>query len=94
MFQNLISYQINIKFPTEHNKHSINILNRSHQWQIMRYVQSHFTFKNPCILNAEIRIKKIYRLTWNDLDIKNGVIHIRKTIQRIDIVEATKNISR
>ena len=38
--------QIDIKFPTERNKQSIDILSRSHQRHIMEYVQSHLTFKN------------------------------------------------
>ncbi len=38
--------QIDIKFPTECDKQSIDILSRSHQKQIMEYVQSHLTFKN------------------------------------------------
>ena len=43
----MIEYrQIDIKFPTERDKHSIDILSRSHQRQIMEYVQSHLTFKN------------------------------------------------
>ena len=38
--------QIDIKFPTERDKQSIDILSRSHQRHIMEYVQSHLTFKN------------------------------------------------
>lgn len=34
--------QIDIKFPTERDKHSIDILSRSHQRQIMEYVQIPF----------------------------------------------------
>ena len=43
----MIEYrQIDIKFPTERDKQSIDILSRSHQRHIMEYVQSHLTFKN------------------------------------------------
>ena len=87
----LIEYrQIDIKFPTERDKHSIDILSRSHHRQIMEYIQSHFTFKNLGIyicLSAGIRIGEICALTWEDLDIENGIIHVQKTIQRIYIVE-------
>ena len=38
--------RIDIKFPTERDKQSIDILSRSHQRHIMEYVQSHLTFKN------------------------------------------------
>ena len=87
----LIEYrQIDIKFPTERDKHSIDILSRSHHRQIMEYIQSHFTFKNLGIyicLSAGMRIGEICALTWEDLDIENGIIHVQKTIQRIYIVE-------
>lgn len=82
--------QINIKFPTERDKHSIDILNRSHQKQIMEYIRLHFTFKNLGIyicLSAGMRIGEICALTWDDLDVENGIIHVRKTIQRIYVIE-------
>lgn len=87
----LIEYrQIDIKFPTERDKHSIDILSRSHHRQIMEYIKSHFTFKNLGIyicLSAGMRIGEICALTWEDLDIENGIIHVQKTIQRIYIIE-------
>ncbi len=87
----LIEYrQIDIKFPTERDKHSIDILSCSHHRQIMEYIQSHFTFKNLGIyicLSAGMRIGEICALTWEDLDIENGIIHVQKTIQRIYIIE-------
>ena len=82
--------QIDIKFPTERDKHSIDILSRSHQKQIMEYIRLHFTFKNLGIyicLRAGMRIGEICALTWDDLDVENGIIHVRKTIQRIYVIE-------
>lgn len=82
--------QIDIKFPTERDKHSIDILNRSHHKQIMEYIRLHFTFKNLGIyicLSAGMRIGEICALTWDDLDVENGIIHVRKTIQRIYVIE-------
>ena len=82
--------QIDIKFPTERDKHSIDILTRSHQKQIMEYIRLHFTFKNLGIyicLSAGMRIGEICALTWDDLDVENGIIHVRKTSQRIYVIE-------
>ena len=82
--------QIDIKFPTERDKHSIDILSRSHQKQIMEYIRLHFTFKKLGIyicLSAGMRIGEICALTWDDLDVENGIIHVRKTIQRIYVIE-------
>lgn len=56
----------------------------------MEYIKSHFTFKNLdyyICLSAGMRIGEICALTWEDLDIENGIIHVQKTIQRIYIIE-------
>lgn len=70
----MIEYrQIDIKFPTERNKHTIDILCRSHHRFIMEHIQNHFTFKNLGIyicLSAGIRIGEICALTWDDLDVE------------------------
>ena len=39
------------------------------------------------MISTGIRIGEICALTWDDIDTENGVIHIRKTIQRIYIRE-------
>ncbi|MDL2277098.1 site-specific integrase [Parabacteroides sp. OttesenSCG-928-G07] len=82
--------QFNIQFPTEREKHEIEVLSRANQKKIMNYVQEHFNFKNLGIyicLSAGIRIGEICALTWDDVDTETGIIHIRKTIQRIYIIE-------
>ena len=53
-------------------------------------MRKHFTFRNLGIficLSTGIRIGEVCALTWDDIDIDNGLIHIRKTIQRIYINE-------
>jgi len=80
-----------IRFPTEHKRTSIEVLSRTHQKKLMDYVQEHFTFRNLGIyicLNAGMRIGEICALTWEDIDIENGIIHIRRTIQRIYMIDA------
>jgi integrase len=82
--------QFDIQFPTVRENHGIEVLSKINQKKIMHYVQEHFTFKNLGIyicLSAGIRIGEICALTWEDIDTSTGVIHIRKTIQRIYIVE-------
>ncbi|KAA6315088.1 Transposase from transposon Tn916, partial [termite gut metagenome] len=87
----LIEYQqFSIQFPTEREKHEIEVLSKINQKKIMNYVQEHFTFKNLGIyicLSAGIRIGEICALTWEDIDTDTGIIYIRKTIQRIYVVE-------
>jgi len=79
-----------IQFPTEREKHNIEVLSRMNQKKMMSYIETHFTFRNIGVyicLSAGIRIGEICALTWEDIDTDNGVIHVRKTIQRIYLVE-------
>jgi integrase len=82
--------QFDIQFPTERENHALEVLSKVNQKKIMNYIQEHFTFKNLGIqicLSAGIRIGEICALTWEDIDTDTGIISIRKTIQRIYIVE-------
>jgi integrase len=87
----LIEYQqFDVQFPTERERYEIEVLSKSNQKKIMNYVQEHFTFKNLGIyicLSAGIRIGEICALTWDDIDTETGIINIRKTIQRIYVIE-------
>lgn len=79
-----------IQFPTEREKHNIEVLNRADQKKIMNYIQEHFTFRNLGVyicLSSGIRIGEVCALTWNDIDTDNGIISINRTIQRIYIIE-------
>lgn len=79
-----------IQFPTEREKHNIEVLSRTNQKKVMTYIETHFTFRNVGVyicLSAGIRIGEVCALTWEDIDTDNGVINVRKTIQRIYLVE-------
>lgn len=82
--------QFDIQFPTEREKHEIEVLSRANQKKVMNHVQSHFTFRNLGIyicLSAGIRIGEVCALRWEDVDTENGVISIRRTIQRIYVID-------
>jgi len=82
--------QFDIQFPTERERQQIEVLSRANQKKVMNYVQQHFTFRNVGIyicLCAGMRIGEICALTWEDIDVDNGIISIRRTIQRIYIME-------
>ena len=91
MKNKLLDYQqFDIQFPTERENNEIEVLSKSNHKKIMNYVQEHFTFKNLGIyicLSAGIRIGEICALAWEDIDVDTGVIHIKRTIQRIYIIE-------
>lgn len=79
-----------IQYPTLRENQQIKVLSRTHQKKVMNYIQEHFTFRNLGIyicLSSGIRIGEICALTWEDIDTENGIIHIRKTIQRIYVIE-------
>lgn len=82
--------QFDIQFPTERVSQKIDVLSKVNQKKIMSYLQEHFTFKNLGIyicLSAGIRIGEVCALTWEDIDTDTGIISIRKTIQRIYVVD-------
>lgn len=82
--------QFDIQFPTERVSPKIDVLSKANQKKIMSHLQEHFTFKNLGIyicLSAGIRIGEVCALTWEDIDTDTGVISIRKTIQRIYVVD-------
>lgn len=79
-----------IQFPTEREKHTIEVLSRANQKKIMNYIQEHFTFRNLGVyicLSAGMRIGEICALTWEDVDTDNGIIGVNRTIQRIYVIE-------
>lgn len=82
-----------IQFPTEREKHEIEVLSRQHQKKIMIYIQENFTFRNLGVyicLCSGLRIGELCALTWDDIDTDNGTIHVRRTIQRIYTIDDGK----
>lgn len=85
--------EIEIKFPTQRENEGLEVLSRSNQRKIMNYIEKNFTFKNLGIyicLSTGLRIGELCALTWDDIDADNGVILVRKTIQRIYVIDDVK----
>jgi len=86
-----VSYTpFDIQFPTVRESQNMEVLTRSDQKKIMKYIQEHFTFRNIGVyicLSAGMRIGEICALTWKDVDTDQGVINVRQTIQRIYVIE-------
>lgn len=89
-----ISYEpYEIQYPTIRESQHVEVLSKTHQKKVMNYIQEHFTFRNLGVyicLSSGMRIGEICALTWEDIDTDNGIIHVRKTIQRIYVIEDGK----
>ena len=80
----------NVIYPTDCERQELEVLSVTNQKKIMRFVENNFTFRNLGIficLSTGMRIGEICALKWEDIDINLGVIHVRKTLQRIYIRE-------
>lgn len=81
---------IETKFPTKQTNKNLEVLSKSDQKKFMDYLRDNFTFKNLGIficLSTGMRIGEICGLKWSDIDVNEGIIKIRHTLQRIYIIE-------
>ena len=56
----------------------------------MNYIQSNFTFKNLGVyvcLSSGLRIGEICALKWEDIDVREQVIHVRRTLERVYVMD-------
>ena len=75
----------NISMPKIKRK-DITVLNDNERSKLQKYLQNDLTNTNIGILMtmySGMRIGEICALTWGDIDLKNGIIHISRTIQRV-----------
>lgn len=82
-----------IKYPTEHKMHKLPILSLKDQKKLMNHIMENFTFRNFGILlclHTGMRIGEICALKWEDIDIKQGLISVNKTLERIYTIEDNK----
>jgi len=82
--------RIDIRFPTEREKRDIDVLTLSNQKRLMSYLKDNFSFLNLGVyicLSAGLRIGELCALKWDDMDTIAGVIRIRRSIQRIYVIE-------
>ena len=89
--QKLLAYnEIEIKFPTVGEKKELEVLNKNDHKRIINYLQENFTFKNLGIyicLSTCMRIGEICGLLWSDIEVENGIIKVRRTVQRIYVID-------
>ena len=89
--------EIDIKFPVESDLKDLEVLSIADHKKLMGFLQENFTFKNLGIyicLSTGIRIGELCGLQWCDIDIEKGIIKIRKTVQRIYVIERNKRYTK
>ena len=75
-----------MRFPSDKICKETEILRRDDHKKVLGYIKAHISSRNLGIyicLTAGLRIGEICALKWKDIDMKNGMINIDKTIQRI-----------
>lgn len=76
-----------VHYPTfSDNNKPLSVLSVPQQQRLLNYLKDNFSFRNLGLLiclHSGLRIGEICGLQWNDLDVKTGEIHVRKTVSRI-----------
>jgi integrase len=85
-----ISYDAwDIKYPKDNMQNRIQVLTISEQKDLMAHLYDDNSFKNLGLLiclNTGIRIGEICALKWGDININAGIIQIRRTYERIYMI--------
>ena len=79
-----------IKYPTSETNKNLEVLTIAHHKKILDFIKENFTFRNHGIyisLTTGLRIGEICGLKWSDIDVCNETITVRRTIERIYIIE-------
>ena len=79
-----------LHYPTTQSKDAIEVLSIENHRKIMNYIQGNFTFKNLGVyvcLSSGLRIGEICALKWEDIDVRESVIHVRRTLERVYVMD-------
>ena len=79
-----------IKYPTSETNKNLEVLTIAHHKKILDFIKENFTFRNLGIyisLTTGLRIGEICGLKWSDIDVCNETITVRRTIERIYLIE-------
>lgn len=79
-----------IKYPISQERTGIEVLSVANHRKLVNFVIENFTFRNLGImlcLHSGMRIGEVCALKWEDVDTAQGVISVKRTIERIYIIE-------
>lgn len=79
-----------VKFPISQERTGIDVLSIANHRRLVKFITQNFTFRNLGILlclHTGMRIGEVCALKWEDIDISQGIINVKRTIERIYIIE-------
>lgn len=79
-----------LHYPTSQSKDAIEVLSIENHRKIMNYIHGNFTFRNLGVyvcLSSGLRIGEICALKWEDIDVREHVIHVRRTLERVYVID-------
>jgi integrase len=86
-----------IRFPANIEKMEIEVMSRHNQKRLMNYLIENFSFRNFGLLicmTAGLRIGEICALKWEDLNTQKGLIHVRRTVERIYVIDGNERYTK
>lgn len=86
-----------IKFPTNAEKPEFQVLTVGEQKKLMSFLKSHFSFRNLGLyicLCTGMRIGEICALKWSDISIRSKTICIRRTIERVYVIDGGRKYTK
>lgn len=94
-----LMHNLNLDFiyPKATVKEKIHTLSKQNQNKLTKYVmknQSPRTLGTLLTLYSGIRLGELCALQWKDVDFKNNILHINKTLQRVYIKDSNINNSK
>ena len=91
------SVSLDFIYPKTNIKDKIYTLSKQNQDKLTNYILKNQSIKSLGILltlYSGIRIVELCALQWKDIDFKNNILHINKTLQRVYIKDTHINASK
>ena len=86
-----------VVYPKNSKKPELAIMAKEDQRRLFEYTKANFSFRNLGIaicLCTGLRIGEICGLKWSDFDLDDGVLKVRRTVQRIYLVDGEKRTTK
>lgn len=86
-------YEWDIKYPTSAAGKEMAVLSLAEHKKILKHIRANFSFSGLGIyisLSTGLRIGEVCALKWSDIDTLNGTITVRRTIERIYLIDGDR----